>query len=266
MLSLFIMLYLFSPRATSLINSSAGKRRGRPTHASSQGPAPVLATGVSPLPAPGSGTACRRNCNGQTLSLSNSFDYWRQFVCVGTAKMAAHKWLCNYGTVYKLFLLLLLLLLVGTWWRHVNHSDSVYGCDLWDEIRWLGHAVENPVAVMLLLNFNNVSVALQLCCRCATATISSLQTRLSLKVDRSRLSCLQGFSLFTLVQSLTRFCLTCQFPPPKEVCRHLVACPPESIAVWPPLPPHGHIWDVMLVWRKGNIEKTVSVLQYCVLL
>ena len=34
----------------------------------------------------------------------------------------------------------------------------------------------------------------------------------------------------------------------------------------PPLPPHGHIWDVMLVRRKGNIEKTVFVLQYCVLL
>jgi len=33
-----------------------------------------------------------------------------------------------------------------------------------------------------------------------------------------------------------------------------------------PLPPHGHIWDVMLVWRKGYVEKTVSVLQYCVLL
>ena len=32
------------------------------------------------------------------------------------------------------------------------------------------------------------------------------------------------------------------------------------------LPPHGHIWDVMLVWSRGNIEKTVSVLQYCVLL
>ena len=32
----------------------------------------------------------------------------------------------------------------------------------------------------------------------------------------------------------------------------------------PPLPPHGHIWDLMLVWRKGNIEKTVSILQYCV--
>jgi len=28
-----------------------------------------------------------------------------------------------------------------------------------------------------------------------------------------------------------------------------------------PLPPVGHIWDVMLVWRKGNIEKTVSLLQ-----
>jgi len=27
-----------------------------------------------------------------------------------------------------------------------------------------------------------------------------------------------------------------------------------------PLPPLGHIWDVMLIWRKGNIKKTVSVL------
>ena len=32
-----------------------------------------------------------------------------------------------------------------------------------------------------------------------------------------------------------------------------------------PLPPLGHIWDVMLIWRRGNIEKTVYVLQYCVL-
>jgi len=30
------------------------------------------------------------------------------------------------------------------------------------------------------------------------------------------------------------------------------------------LPPLGHIWDVMLVWRKGSINRTVSVLQYCV--
>jgi len=34
----------------------------------------------------------------------------------------------------------------------------------------------------------------------------------------------------------------------------------------PPLPPLGLIWDVMLVWRKGNVGKTVSVLQYCILL
>jgi len=27
---------------------------------------------------------------------------------------------------------------------------------------------------------------------------------------------------------------------------------------------YGHIGDVMLVWRKGNINRTVSVLQYCV--
>jgi len=31
------------------------------------------------------------------------------------------------------------------------------------------------------------------------------------------------------------------------------------------LPPLDHICDVMLVWRKGNINKTVSMLQYCVL-
>jgi len=31
------------------------------------------------------------------------------------------------------------------------------------------------------------------------------------------------------------------------------------------LPPLGHIRDVMLVWRYGNIEKTVSVLQQCVI-
>ena len=28
-----------------------------------------------------------------------------------------------------------------------------------------------------------------------------------------------------------------------------------SIICFPPLPPLGHSWDVMLVWRKGNIEK-----------
>ena len=31
-----------------------------------------------------------------------------------------------------------------------------------------------------------------------------------------------------------------------------------------PLPPRGHIWDVLLVWRNENIKKTISVLQYCV--
>jgi len=36
---------------------------------------PVLVTGISPLPAPGSGTAYRRICGGQTLSLANSVDY-----------------------------------------------------------------------------------------------------------------------------------------------------------------------------------------------
>jgi len=45
------------------------------THASSRGPVPVLVTGVSPLLVSGSGTACRRNCDSQTLSLANSVDY-----------------------------------------------------------------------------------------------------------------------------------------------------------------------------------------------
>jgi len=48
---------------------------GTNLNASSRGPVPVLAAGVFPLPAPGSGTASRRNCNGQTLSLANSVDH-----------------------------------------------------------------------------------------------------------------------------------------------------------------------------------------------
>jgi len=40
---------------------------------------PVLVTGVSPLPAPGSGTAYLRICGGQTLSLANFVDYRRHF-------------------------------------------------------------------------------------------------------------------------------------------------------------------------------------------
>jgi len=31
-----------------------------------------------------------------------------------------------------------------------------------------------------------------------------------------------------------------------------------------PLPPRGHSWDKMLVLWKGNVNRTVSVLQYCV--
>jgi len=33
-----------------------------------------------------------------------------------------------------------------------------------------------------------------------------------------------------------------------------------SPSLLPHLPQLGHSWDVMLVWRKGNIKKTVSVL------
>jgi len=33
-----------------------------------------------------------------------------------------------------------------------------------------------------------------------------------------------------------------------------------------PLTALGHIWNVMLDWRKGNIENKLSVFQYCVLL
>jgi len=45
---------------------------------------------------------------------------------------------------------------------------------------------------------------------------------------------------------------------------HCECEPVFTSALLPPL--GGHISDVMLVWRTGNIEKTVSVLQYCVLL
>jgi len=45
---------------------------------------------------------------------------------------------------------------------------------------------------------------------------------------------------------------------------HCECEPVFTSALLPPL--GGHISDVMLVWWTGNIEKTVSVLQYCVLL
>ena len=32
----------------------------------------------------------------------------------------------------------------------------------------------------------------------------------------------------------------------------------KALTVFSPLPPLSDIWDVMLVWRKGNIKKTVS--------
>jgi len=39
-----------------------------------------------------------------------------------------------------------------------------------------------------------------------------------------------------------------------------------SLSCWSSLPPLGHIWDVLLLWRKENIKKTVGVSQCCVLL
>jgi len=49
------------------------------THASFQGPVPVLVTGVSPLPAQDLESAYRRNCDGQTLSLAKSVNYCSHF-------------------------------------------------------------------------------------------------------------------------------------------------------------------------------------------
>jgi len=45
----------------------------------------------------------------------------------------------------------------------------------------------------------------------------------------------------------------------KAWVRFPVATMAVCLAVWTPLPPLGYIWDVMLVCRKGNIEKTISV-------
>jgi len=46
------------------------------------------------------------------------------------------------------------------------------------------------------------------------------------------------------------------------MCMSLVVWWPVRVSVWvcvceniSPLPPVGHIWDVMLVWRKGNINE-----------
>ena len=69
--------FLPAPLSFPLHALALRSRTVRPTwtHASCRGPVPVLVTVVSPLPAPGSGTAYRRICGGQTLSLANSVDY-----------------------------------------------------------------------------------------------------------------------------------------------------------------------------------------------
>jgi len=45
---------------------------------------------------------------------------------------------------------------------------------------------------------------------------------------------------------------------------HVTYCLVLCFAVLPPLTPVDHIWYVVLVWREGNVNRAVSVLQYCV--
>ena len=47
-----------------------------------------------------------------------------------------------------------------------------------------------------------------------------------------------------------------------------ISCSDKHLLLWHcvSLPPRGHVWDVMLVWRKGNINRTLSLcysIVYC---
>jgi len=46
----------------------------------------------------------------------------------------------------------------------------------------------------------------------------------------------------------------------KENIFHYFSLLVDDVIFLPPYPPLGLIWTVMLVWRKGNINSTVSVL------
>ena len=91
---------------------------------------------------------------------------------------------------------------------------------------------------------------------CSTTSCSCASLR-SCRTGSSTWSHLSSMCL-SLHSSLERSLVSQSFSIP---CRCSIPAVSAS-----PLPPVGHIWDVMLVWRKGNIIKTVSVLQYCVLL
>jgi len=42
------------------------------------------------------------------------------------------------------------------------------------------------------------------------------------------------------------------------ICQLVTTATTSVYIIFASLPPLGHIWDVMLVWRKGNINRTVS--------
>jgi len=62
---------------------------------------------------------------------------------------------------------------------------------------------------------------------------------------------------------ISKYCVAVKIVCHTETVSEDLACPKlpyHNGAVYrrsppPPLPPVGHIWDVMLVWRKGNINK-----------
>jgi len=104
------------------------------------------------------------------------------------------------------------------------------------------------------------------------------------KLSRSGWLVLHRDGLFALRQALGSNRARCNTSSQLHITRRLaITCPQHFWFAWrlgaiqilvvvvvlvvvvrPPSPLLGYIWDVMLVWRKGNINKTVSVLQYCV--
>jgi len=77
----------------------------------------------------------------------------------------------------------------------------------------------------------------------------------SFLVHRSKIQKLQN--LFSPKLNTATVDRTKMPPPPTPVVKRFALRPPSASTVRlcpAPLPPLRHIWDVMLVWRKGNIE------------
>ena len=88
---------------------------------------------------------------------------------------------------------------------------------------------------------------------CRTANSSASCSHCHVVIQPSRLKSGQK-SMMSIIVCLSRHLHASDAAKPR--CCWLAWCKPWPVWKWCcPLPPLSHIWDVVLVWRKGSVEK-----------